>query len=144
VREEGRTWRTYTNVRFAYAICYPQDWLKPQPEAPNSDGRRFEGASGASLAVWGSYAMDRTPASELAGDVRDIARDQGQVTYKVVKPGWAVYSAKVGDRIVYHRTTLSRGVLRGFEITYPASQAARWNPIVARISGCFRGVAGGV
>ncbi|MBE7219483.1 MAG: hypothetical protein INR64_13500, partial [Caulobacteraceae bacterium] len=45
----GHAWRTYVNVRYRYAICYPSDLLKAEPESPDSDGRTFDGGSGAEL-----------------------------------------------------------------------------------------------
>src|SRR5215468_1936487 len=48
------TWKTYTNVRFQYAICYPDELLAPQGEADNSDGQKYLANDGGELIVFGS------------------------------------------------------------------------------------------
>src|SRR5215470_7575220 len=59
---DRHNWMTYVNVRFQYAICYPQDLFVPQGEPANSDGQRFlSNKDNAELAVYGSNnALDET------------------------------------------------------------------------------------
>jgi len=48
-------WQTYTNVRFAYSICYPADLLAGQGESDNSDGQKFLSRDGSvEVLVYGS------------------------------------------------------------------------------------------
>src|ERR1041385_1585764 len=55
---DHHTWKVYTNVRFHYSICYPQDLLVPQGEAENSDGQKFVAKDGAKLIVFGRNALN--------------------------------------------------------------------------------------
>ena len=40
------TWRDYVNAKYAYAICYPADLLRPQGESDAGDGQAFLGDGG--------------------------------------------------------------------------------------------------
>src|SRR5215469_6044695 len=53
----AHVWKRYTNVRFQYSICYPEDLLIPQGESQNSDGQKFLAKDGAQLLVFGRNAM---------------------------------------------------------------------------------------
>ncbi|MGI4732252.1 MAG: hypothetical protein ACRYFW_10925 [Janthinobacterium lividum] len=134
-------WRDYANVRYAYQLCYPADLMRPQPEAPNGDGRVFVGAHGARLSVWGE-AADGTLTSDMVSSVALLTKGGGEITYKVVRPDWYVLSARRGDTILYYRTRLASGVLKTFELDYPAAEATTWNPVVARVGTCFRSLDG--
>ena len=43
---DRHNWMRYVNVRFQYAICYPQDLFVPQGEPANSDGQSCCSSSG--------------------------------------------------------------------------------------------------
>ncbi|MGF7146835.1 hypothetical protein FHS96_000444 [Sphingomonas zeicaulis] len=131
-------WESYANARYGYAICYPADLLVPQPEADNGDGRVFEGKAGASLRVFGHYnAAEQTMAEAMAGDALGLAHDGAVISYRASRPGWYVLSGRIGDTIVYRRTIAAGDRRMTFVLRYPASQAALWNPITARLGRCF-------
>ena len=46
-------WKSYTNLRFQYAICYPEDLIIPQGKSANNDGQNFLAKDGARLIVFG-------------------------------------------------------------------------------------------
>ena len=53
-------WKSYTNERFQYAICYPEDLLVPQGESPNSDGQKFLTKDGrAAYSLWTEQCSGR-------------------------------------------------------------------------------------
>ena len=131
-------WENYANARYGYAICYPADLLVPQREADNGDGRVFEGKAGASLRVFGHYnAAEQTMAEAMAADAAALTREGASLSYRANRPGWYVLSGRIGDTIVYRRTIAADDRRMTFELRYPASQAAQWNPITARLGRCF-------
>lgn len=131
---QAGNWRTYRNVRYAYSICYPAQ-LKPGREADNGDGRTFTAADGTRLKVWGGYNV-------LDEDAEAVARRRqrqtgGGITYAVQRRNWYVFSARVGPDFVYERGHLANGTVATFQLRYPARQAARWKPVVERLSNCL-------
>ena len=88
-------WKVYTNVRFQYSICYPQDLLVPQGEAENSDGRMFLAHDGAKLRVFGRNNALRETLEDALEDTRSrLTGASGKVTYKAIKPDWFVVSGE--------------------------------------------------
>ena len=129
-------WSTYANARFGYSICYPAAQLTAEPEADNGDGRVFNGADGSSLRVYGSNnARGQTLAKAYA---EERARHKS-ISYQRIKGNWYVLSGRDGDELFYIRSLLANGQFKTFELRYPAAKAATWNPLAARISGCFKG-----
>jgi hypothetical protein len=139
-RGDGHSWVRYGNPRFQYDICYPKDLLTAQPEAENGDGRRFTGADGVSLAVWGSNnALSSSLKDEIDAAAKRLAGPAGRVTYRAMHAGWAVVSGENGAGLFYDKIFYNRKAdqFKQFEITYDKSQATLYNPIVSKISGCF-------
>jgi hypothetical protein len=85
---DRHTWKTYTNVRFQYHICYPADLMVPQGEPDNSDGQKFLAHGGAELIVYGSNnALDESLEKTLADTGARLAGPSGKVTYKMLLIG---------------------------------------------------------
>jgi len=122
----------YTNSRFGYSITYPDGLFAPQPEAENGDGRHFTALhGGADLAVWGGYnALSETP-NDIAGET--MAQCTG-TPYKLVKPTVVVVSCATKDGVVYRKTYIRGDVLTSFELTYPASEKARWDAVIGKLT----------
>ena len=125
---------SYANARFGYTLTYPSNTFAPQPEAENSDGRHFLALhGGADLAVWGSYnALNQTPA-DIAGET--LADCTGAAApYKLVRPTVIVVSCATKDGVVYRKTYIRGDTLTTFELTYPASERARWDAIPGKLT----------
>jgi hypothetical protein len=136
--QDDHAWKTYTNERFGFSVCYPSDLLRLEPAPDNNDGQTFVGSNGAKIAAWGSLnAMDWTLADSARQDEQRLARDAGRVTYKVIRKGFYVLSGRKGDQIFYNRTALANGKFSAVELTYPTADSAIWNAISARVSQCF-------
>ena len=129
----------YVNVRFQYAICYPQDLFVPQGEPANSYGQRFlSNKDSAELAAYGgNNALDQTLGERLSDTANRLADSSGKVTYKVQKVNWFVLSGQNGQAIFYTKTLFSHDQFKSFELTYDRSAAALYNPLVGRIASCF-------
>jgi len=135
---EPHTWKVYTNVRFEYSICYPQDLLVPQGEAENSDGQRFLAKDGAKLVVFGRNNV----LNESLKDVQEetgarLAGASGKVTYKAIKPDWFVVSGQNEQSVFYGKTLYAREQFKSFELTYGSSTFAIYKPVITRLVGCF-------
>ena len=140
---ERQNWATYVNVRFQYAICYPQDLLVPQGEPANSDGQRFlSNRDTGQLLVYGNNnALNETLRQMLSDTGSRLAGSSGKVTYKVQKANWFVLSGQSSQSIFYAKTLLSHGQFKSFELTYDGAAAALYDPLVGRFASCFRDLA---
>jgi hypothetical protein len=136
---QTNVWETYFNARYGYSLCYPADLFHPGPEPDAHDGVTFHGPPSTTLIAEGSYnAVSDTPASAAANELSAVAGGPVQITYRAAKNNWAVASGIAGDKIVFVRQVLYRDVMAGFEIAYPVSEKARYDPIVTRLSSCLK------
>jgi hypothetical protein len=132
---------TYVNSRFGYAIDRPADWVA-EAEAENGDGRVFHPrGSAVRAAVWGGYnALDESPAQ-----IADRAAEDchgAPLAYRVVKPALVAISCRTGGRILYQKTLIRGDVLTSLRFTYPAAEAARWEPVLKRMAASMRAATG--
>jgi hypothetical protein len=135
---DDHAWKTYTNARFRYGICYPADLLVPQGEADNSDGQAFLAKDGAKLLVYGSNnALNQTLKNVLDDTASRLARDSGKVTYKAIKRNWFVVSGQDQQTVFYAKTIYAREQFKSFELTYDSSLSAVYKPVLNRLAGCF-------
>jgi hypothetical protein len=135
-------WKSYTNVRFQFTICYPEDLLVPQGEAPNSDGQKFQAKDGGQLIVFGqNNALDESLSDKLHYTATRLKGASGKITYEVIKPNWFVVSGQSGQTIFYAKTFYSRNQFKSFELSYNQSTAAVYEPWIGRLSACFADLA---
>lgn len=138
----AHVWKRYTNVRFQYSICYPEDLLVPQGESPNSDGQKFLAKDGAQLVVFGrNNAMGESLRDALASTEARLTDSSGKITYKALRPNWFVVSGQNGNTDFYARTRHSRDQFKSFELTYNRSAAAVYKPLIGRLTTCFADLA---
>jgi hypothetical protein len=133
-------WKSYTNVRFQYYICYPADLMVPQGEPDNSDGQRFLAHDGASLIVYGSNnALDESLKNTLADTGSRLAGPSGKVTYKMLKANWFVVSGQNGQTVFYSKVLYNShdDQFKSFELTYDRSVSALYEPLIPRLAKCF-------
>jgi len=130
--------KTYTDVRFQYAICYPEDLLVPQGESDNSDGQKFLANDSGQLIVFGSNnALNQPLKDNLATTASRLAGASGKVTDKLLEPDWFVVSGQNGPIIFYANVFYSRGQFKSFELTYNDSAAAVYEPLIRRLARVF-------
>jgi len=145
---QATRWNHYANPRFAFSVCYP-DWLQPGREPDNGDGRVFTDKSGVEMAVWGSYAhmiltngreevSDGAPAMALAQGADFDAASLSHITYKAVRDRWYVVSGTSNGQIVYFKTLAAGDRWISLRLSYPATAAAKWNPLARRIGACLK------
>ncbi len=127
----------YANARYGYFVSYPANLLVAEREADSGDGRKFHAKRGtAKMAVWAEWKMD-----ELDQSPDHIAReaasdcDGGKVAYKVVKPKLVALSCVTPKgRVHYQKTLIGKDAVTTLTFEYAASEKARWDPVVARVS----------
>jgi hypothetical protein len=135
---DHHTWKVYTNVRFQYSICYPQDLLVPQGEPENADGQKFLAKDGARLIVFGrNNALNESLKDVLDETASGLAGASGKVTYKVIKPDWFVISGKNRQSVFYAKTLYSHEQFKSFELTYDSSASTFYKPVISRLAACF-------
>ncbi len=132
-------WKVYTNAKYRYSICYPQDLLVPQGEPDAGDGQTFLAKDGAKLVVFANYGAEEISLKQrLDWSISDLAGKSGNVTYKVVKPDWFVVSGQTGKTVFYAKATSTRDKFKEFTLTYDSGQASVYEPVVKRLAaGCF-------
>jgi|GEM_PF-515469 len=135
---DGHVWKVYTNVRFKYSICYPQDLLVPQGESDNTDGQKFLAKDGAQLIVYGrNNALHDSLKDALEDTSSRLAGASGKVTYKVIRPGWFVVSGENGQSVFYAKTMYSHEQFKSFDLTYDSGASSVYKPVVTRLAACF-------
>jgi hypothetical protein len=134
------TWRTYTNVRFAFAVDYPRDIFPSFTESDNSDGATFKAsAPGVELRAYGSYNIDnKTPRAYVAEYYAGKT-----LTYSSVKRTSYVVSGTDGGNIFYDRCNFTGDRVLCVNLVYPAAQKDKWDKIVGRMSRSLRAVSRG-
>ncbi|QAY78277.1 hypothetical protein [Sphingosinicella sp. BN140058] len=133
-------WKTYINVRYGFAICYPSGLFEAQGEADNGDGQVFKARDGAELRAFGTNnVLDRSLAAEFAAQVRSFIGRNGKITYRVTRPGWEVVSGtNGGSRLFYAKTFARNDQFITFQLTYSKAATQRYRPVVDRLAQCFR------
>lgn len=135
-------WKTYTNVRFQYSVCYPRDLFVPQGEAENGDGQKFLSRGGAQMVVFGwNNALNESLRSVMKETGSRMAGRSGRITYEVIKTKWFVVSGKTDGSIFYAKTILSGNQFKSFALTYRDSDRAIFGPFVGKMGACFQDLA---
>ena len=138
--EKKHVWKTYTNVRFAYSVCYPSDLLLSQGEAENSDGQKFISTDNrAEALVYGSNNALNQRAEDLYSDnIRSAEKEGIHISYKLLRHDRFAISGEGNGKVLYERVVLSQGVFKTLRLEYPAEMKGDFDPIISAMSACFR------
>jgi len=122
----------YCNGRFGFCIQYPSGFTG-QGEAGNGDGQRFLSKDKqAEITTYGMLVLEEIN-DDLKEQFLSVTKDI-QVSYKVIKPNWFVFSGLTKDgKIIYQKTVMKKinymdeekpetMVQQTLMITYPKSQ----------------------
>ena len=133
-------WKAVRNTTFDYSACYPADLFRPAGASLNVGGQDYVGRGGARLQISG--LANRYGDSLAVTAQQTIPNGFGlkrQVTYKVIKPDWAVLSGTLpGGRSFYQRVIRKQKDFAFFFLSYPSSLSATYDPIVGRLGQCLR------
>jgi hypothetical protein len=132
-----KTYKTYSNARFAYSISYPSDLLKPQGEAENGDGQIFLAKDGAEMRVYGSNnVLEQTLKDVYQEALNDLGKG---VTYKLLRRDYFVVSGKKDGKIYYRKTIKRDDQFLTFTIEYDAGDKAVYDKVTTKIVASFKG-----
>ena len=128
-------WKLYTNVRFEYAICYPEDLLVPQGKSANSDGQKFLAKDGAELLVFGqNNALDQSLKEALADTQSRLASPPGKMTYKALTQADSPSRDKTPRRSSTRGPGDSHEQYKSIELNFNKSAAAIYKPLIDRLT----------
>jgi hypothetical protein len=130
----------YDNARFGYSVEIPATF-EAQGESDNGDGQAFaHPTKPIDLLVWGGNLLEgfETAVSQRMGWDQD---DAWNITYQVVTPRWASWSAIRGSRILYQRMVLlcEGASYAAFRAEYSVTDSAEMEPVVERMVRSLRG-----
>jgi hypothetical protein len=138
-------WERYANPRFGTSAEIPGDGFAPDPAPENGDGQGWTSTDGkGQILVFGAFVL----VDETFGGYRDFelstAREDGlDVTYSAGGKNWYAFSGTKGGDIIYEKAVLSNAcstpIANHIYLKYPASQRARYDPIVQRMAKSLRG-----
>ena len=131
----------YSSPKFAYSVDYPKNILIPQGESDPIDGQRFESTDKTfKMTVWGAQnGLDYNLTNECRFRIEsEKAHHPFQVTSKVVKDGWYMFSGFAGSNIIYQKAFLKDSILRTLNLEYPTSDKKKFDPVVELIVASFK------
>ncbi len=138
---QAADWGHYGNARFGYRIDIPPGFSSVR-EADNGDGGISLRADGRSrLLVWrNAIAAGPDFPSDVASRIDRDKADGWSITYQKRSSGWATWSARKGDRIIYQRgIPLCGGEAAYFRLEYDRWQTAIFNSRIPRLVKSLRG-----
>jgi len=133
-------WTTYANARFGTTIDYPADlFAQHDPPPENGDGQAFRSRDGrARLAVWGAYNVDGDSPQAY---VQQYVEPDGGISYRQITARHFVVSGLRNGDIFYQRCNFAAApgdVIDCFKATYPETDKAAMDAVVARLSRSLR------
>ncbi len=132
------SYREYTNTRYSYSICYPENIFVPQGETVSRDGQLFLAPDGAELRVYANFNIFSNTIKDEFRDSVSKESKKGTVTLKLQKENWFVVSGKTGGDIFYRKTILEKGQYITFRAVYPASARAVYGDVVKTVNKCLK------
>lgn len=137
----------YVNVRYKFAIDYPAKFI-PLPESDNGDGRTFSSKSDqAQLIAFGRQNFNPASVDQSPWTARTLMQDElasrkegkDKVTYKTSGKDWVVLSGVSADeRIFYFKALIRDDGVKCFELRYPKTRKAMFDPVVAHLVASFK------
>ena len=129
----------YVNDRYGVSVDVPADW-RADPPPDNDDGRTFHSPDGAAtIVVFGNLQIG----DSIAGAMDEMAKPRDGERITLLKRGARslTVSGFAGAQIFYRRSLLTCGgqVWNNVEISYPASQKAAYDKVVAHLAASLRG-----
>lgn len=129
---------TYSNPKAGYALVYPPEHLIPDGAAPNETSQHFVSPDGrVSLRTYVQPVDEGATLVDLYNQASTPTPNR-TVTYRVLRDDWFVVSGYENGDVYYQRSLLDNGVLKSFQMRYPAELKPEFDTITAQISWSFR------
>ncbi|MDB5505585.1 MAG: hypothetical protein JWR75_223 [Devosia sp.] len=135
-------WGRYIDPQFAFAIDLPTGLFEQVDRSAGAGVKLQEIGGGGQIEVFGWANLDKQSPAELL-DALEQAQRLGEVTYRAHGNSWFVLSgyftaddAPDEPLVFYTKVMFSadRSRISAFEISYPAAELERFDPIVTRLS----------
>lgn len=133
----------YCNVRFGYCVDYP-NFLNPQPESANGDGRIFINEKGEEvLRVFGRFNLDAEGETislerQYNTDIKDNLKKKNNITYKNLGKTFFVISGYRNGKIFYQKTILKNDAFAFAFLQYPTNDKEIYDKISTEIFKSFK------
>ena len=133
----------YCNARFEYCLDYP-NFLSPQPESPNGDGRIFINKKGEEvLRVFGRLNLDAegeiiSLEQQYKIDIQDNLKKNNVVTYKKLGETFFVISGYRNGKIFYQKTILKNDAFAFAILQYHKDEKAIYDKVSTEIFKSFK------
>ena len=134
-------WSRYENARFGFGVDYPAGLLPEIMKSENGDGQQASSPDDMSwMAMWGANNALETTVREIFANAKasDTAPDYAyaRVTDRWFVLSWIENRDGRAERIHYQKMVASpdNSQFAGFEIAYPVSERALYDPLLKRIA----------
>lgn len=133
----------YCNVRFGYCVDYP-NFLSPQPESQNGDGRIFINEKGEEvLRVFGRFNLDAEGETislerQYNSDIKDILKKKNIITYKKLGKTFFVISGYRNGKIFYQKTILKKDAFAFAILQYSKDEKIIYDKVSTEIFKSFK------
>lgn len=133
----------YCNVRFGYCVDYP-NFLNPQPESSNGDGRIFFNEKGDEvLRVFGRFNLDAEGETislerQYKTDIEDNLTKKNIIIYKKLGKTFFVISGYRNGKIFYQKTILKNGAFAFAFLQYPTNDKEIYDKVSTEIFKSFK------
>lgn len=139
----GQSWQAGSDADGGYGFCYPAAVLKAQPQKAGSDVRWFAGPNGAAMRIVTHANPDGQSLSERMARASMPATDPDpmaypRINYRRLYDDYFIATGNTRDEDSFEKTYLADGAFLTLQITFPQADAAKWRPLVKRISACFK------
>lgn len=140
----AQSWQTYHNDRDGYSLCYPADLLQPQPTSESGGNwHSFTGAHGVKMRVRSIENRDNSTLRQKMGQASVPVTDPNpraypRINYRKLYDDFYIATGNTRDQDSFEKTYLKDGQFITLQIVFPQSEAAKWRPLVRRISACFK------
>lgn len=133
--DEEIIYNKYTNAKYGFTIEYPSSY-KVKEYSDNRYGAEITNNL-ASILVFGTNNVEnKTPSKLYEEAIKSHAKDE--ILYQSQKDNWFIVSWKEGSMIKYSKTTVGKGSVNTFIISYPESERLAFQGIIYRISSSFK------
>ena len=134
---------SYCNARFGYCLDYP-NFLNPQPESQNGDGRIFINKKGEEvLRVFGRLNLDAegetiSMEKQYKTDILDNTNKNSVITYKKLSKTYFVLSGYRNGKIFYQKTILKNDAFAFAILEYPKYEQEIYSKVSTQIFKSFK------
>lgn len=139
---QSQAWARYDNAKYNFSGCYPGNLFTGTGESDAGDGQEFTAPDGAKIYMFGAYVMDDPPLDNLRDEMMfeetNYLGAAGKPVLQRLTPGYFIFSGYAGSQIIFEKKLLSHDEFISLVVTYPKSQRARYDKLIAPMLRCLK------